>query len=344
MNSETYINRRFCIAPMLDWTNRHCRYFHRLITQNAVLYTEMVTSGALIHAEPERFLKFHRAEHPVAVQLGGSNPKDLAICAKLCQDYGYDEVNLNIGCPSDRVQSGSFGACLMAEPDLVADCCRAMLEACDIPVTVKCRIGIDDQDEYQDLQNFVSKVSAAGINTFIIHARKAWLRGLSPKENRDIPPLNYERVYQLKAEFPQLEIILNGGITDLQQGLAHLDKVDGIMMGREAYQNPYILAGVDRLFYGDQTPPPTRDEIINALIPYIDAELAQGSKLNYISRHILGLYQKVPGAKKWRRFLSENAHKADATSDLLVAARELVEFPSHANNTMAGSMNGSSTQ
>ncbi len=329
-------DRRFTVAPMLDWTNRHCRHFHRLITRHAVLYTEMVTTGAIIHGETDRFLRFDPSEHPVALQLGGSNPADLAQCARIAEDYGYDEVNLNIGCPSDRVQSGSFGACLMAEPDLVAECCAAMLETCNIPVTVKCRIGIDDQDEYLDLQNFVSRVSAAGIKTFIIHARKAWLQGLSPKENRDIPPLNYERVYQLKADFPDLEIIINGGITTLEEAQQHLQKVDGVMMGREAYQNPYILSQVDRLFYGDDTPPPSRDEVITRLIPYIDQVIADGGKLSYVTRHILGLYQKMPGARKWRRVLSENAHKPDATTELLTMARELVEFPSQSNANVAG--------
>ncbi|MCG8672936.1 MAG: tRNA dihydrouridine(20/20a) synthase DusA, partial [Pseudomonadales bacterium] len=247
MNQAKPLNRRFCIAPMLDWTNRHCRYFHRLLTQHAVLYTEMVTTGAIIHGEKDRFLKFNASEHPVAIQLGGSDPKDLATCAKISEDYGYDEVNLNVGCPSDRVQSGRFGACLMADPNLVADCTHSMLEACNIPVTVKCRIGIDDQDEYEDLQRFVEAVKASGVNTFIVHARKAWLSGLSPKENRDIPPLNYERVYQLKREFPDLEIIINGGIQTLEACQEHLNYVDGVMMGREAYQNPFILAQVDSL-------------------------------------------------------------------------------------------------
>lgn len=325
--SKPVLNRTFSIAPMLDWTNRHCRYFHRLITQQAVLYTEMVTTGALIHGHRERFLKFNDIEHPVAIQLGGSDPKDLATCAKISEDNGYDEVNLNVGCPSDRVQSGSFGACLMAEPDLVAECTRAMIEACDIPVTVKCRIGIDDQDEYADLQRFVTTVADSGVSTFIVHARKAWLKGLSPKENRDIPPLNYERVYQLKQELPHLEIIINGGITTLDDSLKHLEKVDGVMMGREAYQNPFILADVDRLFYGSTEQPLTREQIVERLIPYIDNELANGGKLNYISRHILGLYQQVPGARKWRRHISENAHKPEANSNLLLEAKELVYNP-----------------
>ena len=322
-------NRTFSIAPMLDWTTRHCRYFHRLLTKNALLYTEMITTGAIIHGDKDRFLKFDNNEHPVAVQLGGSDPKDLSTCAKICEDYGYDEINLNVGCPSDRVQSGSFGACLMAEPKLVASCCDAMLNAVSIPITVKCRIGIDNQDDYKDLQNFVITVKNAGINTFIVHARKAWLQGLSPKENRDIPPLNYERVYQLKRDFPDLEIIINGGITTLEESQQHVNHVDGIMMGREAYQNPFILAEVDRLFYQDTSTPITRNEVIAKLIPYIQHELSHGGKLNYITRHILGLYQQVPGARKWRRHISENAHKPGADESVLLDARELVEISSH---------------
>ena len=325
MSTSSRINRTFSIAPMLDWTNRHCRYFHRLLTKNALLYTEMVTTGAIIHGDKDRFLKFNHSEHPVAIQLGGSSPHELATCAHICEGYGYDEVNLNVGCPSDRVQSGSFGACLMAEPDLVAECTHAMINACKLPVTVKCRIGIDDQDEYDALQAFVSKVSASGVNTFIVHARKAWLKGLSPKENRDIPPLNYERVYQLKQEFPHLEIIINGGITSLEDGLKHLEQVDGIMMGREAYQNPFILGQVDKLFYHSEEEPCSREQVIDRLIPYINKELSEGGKLNYITRHILGLYQQVAGARKWRRYISENAHKEGADTAVLQKARELVE-------------------
>ncbi|PIE41592.1 MAG: tRNA dihydrouridine(20/20a) synthase DusA [Gammaproteobacteria bacterium] len=327
------LNRRFSVAPMLDWTNRHCRYFHRLLTKNTLLYTEMVTTGALIHGHRERFLRFHETEHPLAIQLGGSSPKDLATCAHICEEQGFDEINLNVGCPSDRVQSGSFGACLMAEPDLVAKCTRAMIEACSVPITVKCRIGIDDQDEYRDLQNFVTQVADSGVTTFIVHARKAWLQGLSPKENRDIPPLNYQRVYQLKEEFPQLEIIINGGITSIEDSLMHLQKVDGVMIGREAYQNPFMLAQIDQQLFGSTAPVATREQIIAGLIPYIDEELANGGKLNYITRHILGLYQNVPGARKWRRYISENAHKPDACSQLLLQAQEFVHSPSGVETT-----------
>ena len=325
MNSSTYIDRKFCVAPMLDWTVLHCRNFHRMLSKHAVLYTEMVTTGAIIHGDRDRHLKFKPNEHPVAVQLGGSNPTDLAQCASICEQYGYDEVNLNIGCPSDRVQSGRFGACLMADPKLVAECVRSMMKACSIPVTVKCRIGIDNQDEYEDLGNFVATVSDTGCRTFIVHARKAWLQGLSPKENRDIPPLNYERVYQLKQQFPELEIIINGGISKLDDCSEHLKHVDGVMMGREAYQNPYVLALVDSLFYNTKNAIPTRGDIVEKLIEYIEVEMANGAQLKHISRHILGLFQGVPGAKQWRRFLSQNSFKEGATSAVVKEAYELVD-------------------
>lgn len=325
MNDTNSIDRRFCVAPMLDWTNRHCRYFHRLLTARAVLYTEMVTTGAILHGDPERFLAFNGDEHPVALQLGGSDPDALAACAQHAEAFGYDEVNLNVGCPSDRVQNGSFGACLMQEPDLVAACCRAMQDACNIPVTVKCRIGVDDQDEYHALQEFVSAVRQAGVSTFIVHARKAWLKGLSPKENREIPPLNYPRVYQLKNDFPDLEIIINGGITDIDEAKQHLQHVDGVMIGRAAYQTPYMLAAVDRAIYGSDEPEPQRNEVINRLQPYAESYLAQGGKLNHIVRHILGLYQQQAGAKKWRRYLSENSHLENAGIDVLQHAMTLVE-------------------
>ena len=263
------INRRFSVAPMLDWTDRHCRYFHRLLSKHALLYTEMVTTGALIHGDKHRFLQFNASENPVAFQLGGSNPKDLAVCAKMVEEYGYDEINLNVGCPSDRVQNGSFGACLMAEPALVAECIAAMSQVVSIPVTVKSRIGIDDKDSYEELVQFIGTIADTGCKTFIVHARKAWLKGLSPKQNREVPPLDYERVYQLKRDFPGLEIIINGGITTLEQAALMLDQVDGVMVGREAYQNPYILAGVDNLLYGDIKEKVSRQEIVKTLIPYI---------------------------------------------------------------------------
>ncbi|PCJ41945.1 MAG: tRNA dihydrouridine(20/20a) synthase DusA [Moraxellaceae bacterium] len=321
------VNRRFSIAPMIDWTDRHDRYFLRQITQHALLYTEMITTGAIIHGDKERHLAFNKEEHPVAIQLGGSNPTDLALCSKICEDYGYDEVNLNIGCPSDRVQSGAFGACLMAEPELVGDCIDKMNSACDIPVTIKCRIGIDDQDEYEDLQRFVTVTKGAGCETFIVHARKAWLKGLSPKENREIPPLNYERVYQLKREFPDLEIIINGGITSFTACESHLQHVDGIMMGREAYQNPFILAEVDQRFFADDHPIPTRFDIVEAIIHYTDQLIKNGGQLKWVSRHILGIFQSMPGARAWRRHLSQHAYKRDATSDVIREALKFIDLP-----------------
>lgn len=321
-NSSIYKASRFSIAPMLDWTDRHCRYFHRLISQHALLYTEMVTTGALIHGDHHRFLQFNAAENPVAFQLGGSNPRELAICAKMVEDYGYDEVNLNVGCPSDRVQNGRFGACLMAEPELVAQCVAAMKQAVSIPVTVKSRIGIDERDSYEELAQFVSTVAAAGCDTFIIHARKAWLSGLSPKQNRDIPPLRYEVVYQIKQDFPQLEIILNGGLTTLDQAEAVLQHVDGVMMGREAYHNPYILADVDRRFFGDAKEARSRQMVMDLLIPYIQEQLGlnDGVRLNSITRHILGLFHGEPGARSWRRHLSENVCKPGADINVVLDA------------------------
>jgi tRNA-dihydrouridine synthase A len=312
--------RRFCIAPMLDWTDKHCRYFHRLISQHAFLYTEMVTTGALIHGDHHRFLQCNAAENPLAFQLGGSNPRELAICAKMVEDYGYDEVNLNVGCPSDRVQNGRFGACLMAEPELVAECVAAMGQAVSIPVTVKSRIGIDERDSYQELVHFVSTVAGAGCKTFIIHARKAWLSGLSPKQNRDVPPLRYEVVYQIKQDFPQLEIILNGGITSLDQAEDILMHVDGVMVGREAYHNPYLLADVDGRFFGGTEAPRSREMIFRLLIPYIQEQLEDGVRLNSISRHILGLFHGEPGARGWRRHLSENACKSGADISVILDA------------------------
>lgn len=311
---------RFCVAPMLDWTDRHCRYFHRLISRHALLYTEMVTTGALLHGDPSRFLQFNKAEHPVAFQLGGSDPKDLAVCAKMIEDWGYDEVNLNVGCPSDRVQNGRFGACLMAEPDLVGECVATMRQAVSIPVTVKSRIGIDERDSYRELLDFVMIVADAGCDTFIVHARKAWLSGLSPKQNREVPPLRYDSVYQLKNDLPGLEIILNGGITTLDQAEEVLKHVDGVMVGREAYHNPYLLAEVDRRFFDESCKPISRQEILNLLIPYIQQQLKNGVRLNSISRHILGLFHGAPGARGWRRHISENVGKPDADENVIVDA------------------------
>tara|TARA_R110002110_G_scaffold415561_1_gene650716 strand:+ start:10459 stop:11415 length:957 start_codon:yes stop_codon:yes gene_type:complete len=309
---------------MMDWSDHHCRYFWRLLTKQSLLYTEMVTTGALIHGDRERFLHFNAEEHPVALQLGGSNPTDLARCAKWAQEWGYDEVNLNCGCPSDRVQSGMFGACLMAQPALVAQCVAAMVDACDRPVTVKHRIGIDDMESYEELVNFVAPIAAAGCSVFIVHARKAWLQGLSPKENREIPPLNYPWVYQLKQDFPALTIVLNGGVQSLAECETHLEHVDGVMIGREAYQNPWMLAQTDPVIFNTPAPAASRDDIISELLPYVERKLAAGSQLNHITRHVLGLYQGVPGAKKFRRHISENAYKPGAGLEVLNEAYRLV--------------------
>ncbi|MBK8534229.1 MAG: tRNA dihydrouridine(20/20a) synthase DusA [Candidatus Competibacteraceae bacterium] len=314
------LDRLISVAPMLDWTDRHCRMFLRLLTRHTLLYTEMVTTGAVLHGHRERLLNYDSAEHPLALQLGGSHPADLARCARIAADLDYDEVNLNIGCPSDRVQSGRFGACLMAEPDLVADCVAAMRAAVDIPITVKTRIGIDDRDSYIELVDFVGRVAAGGCGIFIVHARKAWLSGLSPKENREIPPLRYDVVYQLKRDFPQLTIILNGGLSDLEQTAVQLPQVDGVMIGRAAYENPYLLAEMDRRFFGSVQQPPSRHAIIQAFLPYVENQLQQGTPLNSITRHILGLFQGIPGARAWRRFLSEHTHRRGAGVEVLEAA------------------------
>ena len=311
---------RFSVAPMLDWTDKHCRYFHRLLTQKALLYTEMVTTGAILHGSQQRFLTFNKTEKPVAYQLGGSNPVDLANCARIIEDYGYDEVNLNVGCPSDRVQNGRFGACLMIEPDLVAECVSAMQQAVSIPVTVKSRIGVDEQDSYEELIRFVSTIAETGCKTFIIHARKAWLKGLSPKQNRDVPPLRYDVVYQLKTDFPELEIILNGGVTSLQCSKDILQHVDGVMMGREAYHNPYLLAEVDAQLFAGSDQIKTRHQIVTELIPYINEHLLEGGRLHSITRHILGLFHGVSGARAWRRMLSENAIKKGADETIVLEA------------------------
>ncbi|MGY8858663.1 MAG: tRNA dihydrouridine(20/20a) synthase DusA [Pseudomonadales bacterium] len=323
MKSGSY-NHRFSIAPMMDWSDHNCRYFWRLLTKQALLYTEMVTTGALIHGDRKRFLHFNREEHPVALQLGGSDPKDLARCARWAQEWGYDEVNINCGCPSDRVQSGMFGACLMGKPNLVADCVKAMMDSCDIPVTVKHRIGIDHMESYEQLLAFIEPVAAAGCSVFIVHARKAWLQGLSPKENREIPPLNYPWVYQLKKDFPHLTIVVNGGIQTIEECQTHLDHVDGVMLGREAYQNPWMLAQVDEALFGMDSPLKSRDDVIAELLPFAEQHLAQGGQLNHITRHILGLYQGIPGARKFRRHLSENAYKKEAGIRILAEAYALV--------------------
>lgn len=315
---------RFSIAPMLDWTDKHCRYFHRLLSQHAVLYTEMVTTGAIIYGSGD-YLAFNEEEHPLVLQLGGSDPADMAHCAKLAEQRGYDAVNINVGCPSDRVQNGMFGACLMAQPQRVADCIKAMHDVVDIPVTVKTRIGIDDSDEYQFLQDFVATVADAGCQQLIIHARKAWLKGLSPKENRDIPPLNYQRVYQLKQDFPQLDISINGGIKTLQQAREQLHYLDGVMVGREAYSNPLLLSEVDALIYGSSATPLTPQQVVQQMLPYIERQMQQGARFWHIARHMLGLFQGVPGARQWRRLLSEKGHLADATPELMLQALALVQ-------------------
>lgn len=322
------INRRFTAAPMMEWSDTHCRSFWRLLTKEAVLYSEMVTTGALIHGDRKRFLEFNACEHPLALQLGGSDPKALAECARIAEDWGYNEVNLNCGCPSDRVQNNMIGACLMAEPKLVAECISAMQAAVKIPVTIKHRIGIDDMEDYEGMLDFVRTVADTGCNTFIVHARKAWLKGLSPKENREIPPLQYDKVAQLKKDHPELEIIINGGITTLEQSLNLLDKVDGVMLGREIYHNPYLLAEVDQKIYGIDKPVVSREEVIEGFIAYAEEQLARGVRLNYITRHILGLYQGLPGARKFRRVISEQAHKPNAGIEVIKAAlNALNELP-----------------
>ncbi|TPV56538.1 tRNA dihydrouridine(20/20a) synthase DusA [Aestuariibacter sp. GS-14] len=313
------INRCISVAPMLDWTDRHCRYFLRLISRHTLLYTEMVTTGAIIFGKGD-YLGYNQEEHPVAVQLGGSNPNDMARCAEKAQAYGYDEVNINVGCPSDRVKNGSFGACLMAQPDVVAECVSAMQKAVDIPVTVKCRIGIDDMDEYEDFSRFIDVVANAGCDTFIVHARKAWLKGLSPKENRDIPPLNYPRVYQLKQAYPDLTIEINGGITTLEQTDEHLQHVDGVMIGREVYANPYILADVDKRYYGDNATVLSRDAIVAAMQTYIDRQDMPYFKPWHAVRHMLGLFQGQPGGRVWRRYLSQNGTGKQPDPQLLTNA------------------------
>jgi tRNA-dihydrouridine synthase A len=306
------IVRKFSIAPMMEWTDRHCRFFHRLLTRRALLYTEMITTGAVLRGDRARLLGLDPAEHPVAVQLGGSDPRALAECAAICADFGYDEINLNVGCPSDRVRDGRFGACLMAEPALVGDCVAAMKAAVAVPVTVKCRIGIDEQDPEESLDALTSILVAAGIDALIVHARKAWLDGLSPRENRDIPPLDYDRVYRLKATHGGLRIVLNGGIVDLDQAARHLGHVDGVMMGRAAYQEPWRLLAVDPMLFGEPSPFASPKAAAEALVPYIERELARGARLHAITRHILGLFRGVPGARAFRRHLATEAVRPGA--------------------------------
>lgn len=308
------------VAPMMDWTDRHYRYFMRLITKRTLLYTEMVTTGAILHGDRDRLLGFSPEERPLALQLGGDNPRDLAECARIAEAWGYDEVNLNVGCPSDRVQSGNFGACLMAEPETVARGVEAMRQAVTLPVTVKHRIGIDEIDRYDDTARFVRIVSDAGADRFSVHARKAWLKGLSPKENRTVPPLRYDDVYRLKREFPQLQIEINGGIKTLGAVETHLAHVDGVMIGRAAYETPYLFATVDQRFFGADTLPPTRREVALGLVPYIEACAARDIYPKHITRHVLGLFTGQPGARAWRRHLSENAYKPGVDASLMTDA------------------------
>jgi len=319
-----YGKRTLSVAPMMDWTDRHCRVFHRQITRHTWLYTEMVTTGALVHGDVERHLRYDDIEHPIALQLGGSDPADLAKSAKLGEQWGYDEVNLNCGCPSERVQKGAFGACLMQEPQLVADCVKAMRDAVSIDVTVKHRIGIDYNDEYGFVRDFIGTIADAGCRTFIVHARNAVLKGLSPKENREIPPLRYAVAYALKREFPDLEIIINGGIKTDDEIATHLQHVDGVMIGREAYHNPYAMAGWDARFYGDATPSKSREQVLEAMIPYIRAQLDRygplGLRLNGITRHMLGLMAGLPGARSYRQLLSDSRRLAAGNPELLLEA------------------------
>ncbi len=324
---------RFSIAPMLDWTDRHCRVFHRLLTRHALLYTEMVTTGALLHGDQARHLDFDAAEHPVALQLGGSEPADLAACARLGERWGYDEINLNCGCPSARVQRGAFGACLMAEPVLVRDCVRAMADAVSIPVTVKHRIGIDRIEDYAFVRDFVGTVAEGGVRTFIVHARNAWLSGLSPKENREVPPLRYGFAYALKRDFPDLRIVLNGGLATPEEAVAHLAHVDGVMLGRAAYHEPWLLAQVDPLYFGVAAPVADRFALIDPLVAYAQAHVASGGRLREVTRHVLGLFNGLPGARRWRQLLSDARRLAADDPALIREAADCVQRP---ESTSAG--------
>jgi tRNA-dihydrouridine synthase A len=329
MNRESvkpeYSPWRMSVAPMMDWTDRHCRYFHRQLSRHARLYTEMVTTGALLHGDVPRHLDFDAAEHPVALQLGGSEPADLARCARLGEQWGYDEININCGCPSERVQRGAFGACLMAEPQLVADCVKAMADAVSVPVTVKHRIGIDKTESYEFVRDFVGTVAAAGCTTFIVHARNAWLKGLSPKENREVPPLRYEVVHRLKREFPGLTIATNGGVTTDEQVTAELAEIDGVMVGREAYHHPWWLARWDELYYGAAPSGLTREAVEEAMVAYMERQhAAHGTPWASIARHMMGLYNGLPGARRWRQVWSDHKLKALAPREVMARAHEIV--------------------
>ncbi|MEC7766696.1 MAG: tRNA dihydrouridine(20/20a) synthase DusA [Pseudomonadota bacterium] len=319
------LDHRFCIAPMMDWTDRHDRVFLRLFTTRALLYTEMVTSAALEHGDANYLLKHHASEHPVALQLGGSNPKELAKAAELGEQACFDEINLNVGCPSGRVQSGKFGASLMADPQIVSNCVSAIKQSTRLPVTVKCRIGVDDKDTHADLVNFINVVATGGCELFVIHARKAYLQGLSPKENREIPPLNYERVFAVKQEFPELSFIINGGITSINEALSLLEKVDGVMIGREAYNNPYFLREVDNRIFGDLTSEKSRTDYLYQYLPYIESQLTDGASLHHMTRHLMGLFKGQKGGKLYRRHLSEYSHKKEASINVLLDAIAYVE-------------------
>lgn len=330
-SSSTTLDRTFAVAPMMDWTTRDYRVLARLLSRRALLYTEMVTTGALLHGTPRsRFIGHHECEYPLALQLGGSDAGELAECAAIAEDWGFDEVNLNVGCPSDRVQNNRIGACLMADPMAVARGIAAMQQTVKIPVTVKCRIGIDDQDEDADLERFVDTVANAGCTTFIIHARKAWLEGLSPRENRDIPPLNYARVHRLKARHPELHIGINGGIRTLNDCKEQLDHVDSVMVGREAYQNPWLLSSVDSMLYGEAAPMTSRHQAAQAFRPYVCQRLQEGARLHHVTRHLLGLFQGCPGGRQFRRYLSEHAYHPAAGIDVLDNALALVSEPAPA--------------
>jgi tRNA-dihydrouridine synthase A len=318
------LNRTVSIAPMMGYTDRHARYFLRLISRHALLYTEMVTTGAVLHGDRSKLLRFHANELPLAIQLGGSDPAELRECSRIAEDAGFSEINLNVGCPSDRVQSGRIGACLMVEPGLVAESIAAMQSAVEIPVTVKCRIGIDHMESYDAFNAFIETVADSGCDSFIVHARKAWLQGLSPKQNREIPPLKYDYVYRLKQQHPQLNIVINGGIRTIDETRRHLEKVDGVMLGREAYHNPYLLAQVDHLFYGEPGLERSRDEIIDEFSEYAEEQLASGERLHAIARHLLGLYKHSRGSNAWKRYLSAHAHKQGAGVHVIRAAREQI--------------------
>ena len=326
--TKALVNRKFSIAPMMDWSDRHCRYFWRLLTRESLLYTEMITTGALIHGDIARHLEFDPSEHPIAVQLGGNNANDLAHCAKLCEQHGYDEVNLNVGCPSDRVKSGAFGACLMNHPQTVADGIKAMRDKVDIPVTIKCRIGVDDNDSYEALCDFVSLNAEAGCEVFIIHARKAWLSGLSPKQNREVPPLDYPRVFQLKQDLPHLTIVLNGGLKTINDCQQALEQLDGVMIGREAYQNPSMLHEVDSAIYGAPSAEfASTLDVAHRFAEYMNNQLSKGVRLNHMTRHLLGLFNGQAGARLYRRHLSENANKLGAGVDVFMAALDKLNLP-----------------